>query len=123
MQELRSTFPGPDELPEATINFVVTGAPAEVAADGTAEAALDTSTGIPRLTLGHHAAPDVIVTADYEVARALLAGGDPATVMSAFLGGQVLIQGEMIKLLALFGTLAADQHAAEVAALITSITA
>lgn len=122
LNDLRASVPAPEQLPAVAINFVVNDAPSEVAADGTVAAALDTGSGTPQLTLEHHADPDVIVTADYEVARALLADADPAVAMAAFLGGRVLIQGEMIKLMTLFGALAADPQAADVTARIKAIT-
>lgn len=123
LNELRTSFPAPEQLPDVVVNLVVNQAPAAVAAGGTVNASLTTRSGVPVLMLEHHDAPDVIVTADYDVVRGLLVDGDPAMAMSAFLGQQLLIQGEMIKLMVLFGALAADPNAAEAAARIQALTA
>lgn len=121
--DIRHSVPAPEQLPAVIINLVVNEVPTDVDDSGSVAANLDTGDGVPQLTLGHHDDPDVVVTTDYITARALLADVDPAAVMSAFLAGKVVIQGEMLKLMTLQGALAADPNAGTVAARIRSLTA
>ena len=102
--------------------------------DGLAQARLDTSAGGIDLELGHLDAPDVTLTLDYATDTVVhngttyaLVGGDPQSVLAAFLGGRIKVDGDITKLLELqtSGALSggADPLAAEVYERIRAITA
>jgi len=86
------------ELIEIRMNLVVSEVPF---GDGNAEASIDTTSGstIPRLGLLDDS--DATVTLDYRTAHALLVGRDPQAAMMAFMTGQIRVDGDLAKLLAL----------------------
>lgn len=88
----------PADLPAIRLNLVVTEVPFGA---GTAEASIDTSEGstIPRL--GTVADADATVTLDYRTAHALLIQRDPEAAMMAFMMGQIRVDGDLAKVLAL----------------------
>ncbi len=49
--------------------------------------------------IGHADDADVHLTTDYETAREIFVGGEPAQAMEAFLAGKVKVQGDMAKLM------------------------
>lgn len=122
VRQLRHELPAPDNLPQVVVNFTVDDAPDDLGG-GSVTLHLDSTSGVPELVLDHHDAPDVSVTTDYATARTMLVEGDPGAAMAAFMSGKVLVQGELIKLLTLNGSLATDPRAAEVAERIRSLTA
>lgn len=94
------TVPGPDAAP---INIVVTrtdGDNVEVhLAGGT-------------LARGLADAPSATVTTTYEVAKAVFLKGNQQAAMQAFIAGQVRVEGDMTKLVAMgTATPTADQQA------------
>ena len=93
------------------INLVVNDAPFD---DGPINSYVDTTSGTLVLELGQLDEPDVTVTTDYETARSLFLATDPAAGMQAFMSGKLLVQGDMLKLVAL-PTLAATDPAAQAA--------
>jgi hypothetical protein len=93
------------------INLVVNDAPF---GDGPINSYVDTTSGSLVMELGQLAEPDVTVTTDYETARSLFLATDPAAGMQAFMSGKLLVQGDMLKLVAL-PTLAASDPAAQAA--------
>lgn len=105
--------------PAVKLNVVVTGAPFD---DGTVEGFIDTSTGDLVLERGHLDEPDVSVTTDYETARSIFVTQDPAAGMQAFMAGKVVVQGDMMKLMALPMMVASDVAAKQVADEIQSMT-
>lgn len=111
------------ELPIAVrINQVITDAPF---ADGDILSYIDTSEGQLELELGALDEPDATITTSYDLARALIMGGEPQELMQAFLDGRIKIQGDMTRILALQTSLAAtsgDAAANEVATEIQTIT-
>lgn len=100
------------------INLEVTDTPL---GDEPVLAFIDTSGGEFVFDLGQLADADTGVLTDYEVAKALVLGAEPAALMQAFMAGRVRINGDMTRLLALQANLPqgdlADQIAAEIAAI------
>jgi len=105
--------------PVVRMNLTVTAVPF---GDGTVESRLDTSSGSAEMELGHLENPDVSVTTDYETAKTIFVLQDAAAGMQAFMSGKVVVQGDMMKLMALNAAVAADPRAAEVADAIKAIT-
>jgi SCP-2 sterol transfer family len=101
------------------INQVVTGAPF---GEGTVEFHLDTSSGDLVMELGHLEDPDVTVTTDYETAKAIIVDQDAAAGMQAFLTGKVIVQGDMMKLMAMQTAMPTDEASQQIAAEIKAIT-
>lgn len=94
--------------------------------EGTINAHLDTSAGLLDIDLGHLDAPDVTITVDYDVARALLVERDPAAAMQAFMSGRIKVDGDITKLMSLQapGAVApvSDPAAAEMAQRLLDLT-
>ncbi len=101
------------------INQVVTGAPF---GEGTVESHIDTSSGDVVMDLGHLDDPDATVTTDYETAKAIFVEQDPAAGMQAFMAGKVIVQGDMMKLMALQTAVPRDEASQQLAAEIKAIT-
>ncbi len=100
------------------MNQVITDVPFGT---GTIDAHLDTSSGTMEMELGHLERPDVTLTLDYATARAIFVGQDREAAMQAFMAGKIKVQGDMAKLLAMFGD-QVDPLAAEVAERVKAIT-
>ena len=120
-RKIREEFAG-RELQIAPItmrmNLVVTAVPFE---DGSIAAHLDTTTGEVILDTGHLEAPDLTVTIEYSVAKAILVDQNPQAGMQAFMAGRIKVEGDMSKLLALQAGPIDPLHA-EIAARIRTIT-
>jgi hypothetical protein len=99
VEKIRDEFT--DRAPEAPItlraNVVVTDAPF---ADPTILGHIDTSLGLA-ISQGHLDRPDFTASLDYETAKALFVGQDPAAVLQAFFGGKIRLTGDASKLLGL----------------------
>jgi hypothetical protein len=80
----------------ARVNLVVTEVPFSSSA---VQAHLDTSSGELHIETGHLEHPDVTVSMAYATARSLFVAGDVQSVMAAFLGGRVRVDGDLSKLL------------------------
>ncbi|MDX1511574.1 MAG: SCP2 sterol-binding domain-containing protein [Nitriliruptorales bacterium] len=94
-----------DELPEsppAKVNLVVPDAPF---ADGDAHFHLDTSDGLVFST-GTLDDADVTMTMPYATAKAVLVEGNQQAGMQAFMGGQMKVDGDMMKVMTLQGAMA-----------------
>ncbi len=104
--------------PPFRMNHVVTGVPF---GDGTINAHADTSSGELVMDLGHIEGAEVTVTLPYDTARAILVNGDQQAAMQAFMSGQIKVEGDMTKLMAL-QTAQVDPVALEAAARIQAIT-
>jgi hypothetical protein len=100
------------------MNLVVTEAPF---GDGPIRASLDTSSGEFELAHGHLDEPDITVTVDYVTAKTILVYGDPQAGIQAFMAGQVQIEGDMAKLLAL-QSFTPDDAGRELAARVREMT-
>lgn len=105
--------------PPFRMNHVVTDVPF---GDGTIEAHTDTTSGGLSMDLGHVDAPDVTVKLPYSTAKAILVNGDAQAAMQAFMSGQIKVEGDMSKLMAL-QTAQVDPIALEAAQRIREITA
>jgi hypothetical protein len=100
------------------LNLVVTGAPF---GDGDLHRSVDTSSGAPVVERGHLAEPDVTITTDYDTAKSLFLATDPAAGMQAMMAGKLVVQGDMMKLVAL-PAMATDPAAQAASEEIRSIT-
>ncbi|MFZ9017973.1 MAG: SCP2 sterol-binding domain-containing protein, partial [Ilumatobacteraceae bacterium] len=58
------------------------------------------------LELGELDDPDAVLVVDYETAKAMIVGRDPAVVMQSFMEGRIKVQGDMMKILAMQATAA-----------------
>lgn len=118
---IRDKYAG--QTPEITqvlkINQVVTDVPF---GDGRVETYLDTSSGTMQMQFGQLEDADVTVTTDYETARVLFVDQDPAAGMQAFLAGKVMVQGDMMKLMAMQTAIPANEASAKISAEIKEIT-
>lgn len=102
------------------INQIVTGAPF---GEGTVESYLDTSSGDVVMELGRLEDADVTITTDYATAKALFVDQDPAAGMQAFMSGKIVVQGDMMKLMALQTAMPNDEASQQIAEEIKAITA
>ena len=102
------------------INLVVNGGPF---GDGPINSYVDTTSGTLVMELGQLDDPDVTVTTDYETAKSLFLATDPAAGMQAFMSGKLVVQGDMMKLVALPALAASDPAAQAASAEIREITA
>ena len=78
--------------------------------------------GMLVIELGQLDDPDVTVTTDYETAKSLFLATDPAAGMQAFMAGKLVIQGDMMKLIALPMIAATDAAAQAASEEIRAIT-
>lgn len=83
-------------LAPARVNLIVTDAPFSPAP---VQAHVETSAGGLQIDSGHLEKPDVTVSMNYATARSLFVAGDVQTVMQAFLGGRIRVDGDLSKLL------------------------
>jgi SCP-2 sterol transfer family protein len=104
--------------PPIRINHIVTGVPF---GDGTIEAHTDTTKGDLEMDLGHLEGADLTVTLAYDVAKKILVDADMQAAMQAFMSGQIKVEGDMSKLMAL-QTAQVDPIALEAGARIREIT-
>lgn len=105
---------------DVRVNLTVTEVPF---GDGDIVAHLDTSTGVVDLDLGAVDDPHATITLSHATARALLVERDPAVVMQAFMTGQVLVEGDIMRVMALQAGLPDDEVSLAVAEEIVAITA
>jgi hypothetical protein len=91
-----------DRIPPSPIalkmNVVVTDSPHHEAA---IHGHIDTSSGEILIEKGHVDGPELTLTVDYETAHAAFVTRDVSTVMQAFLGGRILVEGDASKLMLL----------------------
>ena len=105
---------------EVRVNLTVTEVPF---GDGEIAAHLDTSDGTVDLDLGVVDDPHATITLTHATARALLVERDPAVVMQAFMTGQVQVEGDIMRVMALQAGLPDDEVSLAVAEEIVAITA
>lgn len=119
---IREEYAGKGGAPPHTMrmNLVVTDVPTEVS-DGPIDAHMDTTDGDMNMDVGHLENPDLTVTLGYDVAKAILVEGNPQAGMQAFMAGQIKVQGDMTKLMAMQGA-TPDPVAQEIAEKINAIT-
>jgi hypothetical protein len=92
--------PGAPPPVEMVLNLSITETPFG------AERHLHVSTrgGNGRWGIGHAPDSDTTITTDYETARAVFVEGDVQAGINAFTTGKVRVQGDLSKLLGVFGT-------------------
>jgi hypothetical protein len=84
---------------------------------------LDTSSGVGVVRRGHLDGADVTLTTDYETAKALFVTGQAQSLMTAFLDGRIVVQGDLSKLVTtLSGAGAADDVRTEIAERVRGLT-
>jgi hypothetical protein len=101
------------------INLIVNDSPF---GDEPINSYVDTTSGSLVMELGQLDDPDVTVTTDYETARALFLATDPAAGMQAFMAGKLVVEGDMMKLVALPMMAATDPPAKAASEEIRAIT-
>jgi hypothetical protein len=101
------------------INQVVTGAPF---GDGTVETYIDTSSGDLVMELGKLEDADATITMDYDTAKKILVDQDQAAGMQAMMAGKLLIQGDMMKIMALQTAVPRNEASDQIAQEIKDIT-
>lgn len=122
-REIRARHASTDvEVPGDPIrmNQVITEVPF---GGGTVHAYLDTSSGTLVLELGELEAPDLTVTTDWETAKTVFIDQDVAAATQAFIQGRIKVQGDMMKLMQMQLSLAANPSTAAVAEELRTITA
>ncbi len=83
---------------EVRLNVVVTDSPHH---DTPILGHIDTSSGDIIIDSGHLDSVDLTVTVDYQTAKAAFVSRDPQVVMASFLGGKILVEGDVMKLMVL----------------------
>lgn len=121
VRAIRERYAGqtPPVTTSLKINQIVTDVPF---GDGRVETYVDTSSGEMVMEFGQLEDADVTVTTDYRTAQVLFVDQDPAAGMQAFLAGKVVVQGDMMKLMAMQAAVPEDERAEALAAEIQSIT-
>ncbi len=104
--------------PPMKMNLVITEVPF---GEDQRQAHIDTTDGEMEMELGHLEGEDLTVTVDYETAKAIFVDGNPQAGMQAFMAGQIKVQGDMTKMMAL-QTQQPDPVQLEAAARISEIT-
>jgi putative sterol carrier protein len=119
---IREEFKGQGGAPphKMKMNLVITGAPEEVSAEPI-EAHMDTTDGDMHMDVGHLEGPDLTVTLEYDIAKAILVEGNPQAGMQAFMAGKIKVQGDMTKLMAMQSA-SPDPVAQQIAERINAIT-
>lgn len=102
------------------INVVTTKVPF---GDDTIHAHIDTTTGSLELDFGHLESADLVITTDYETARALFVEQDPAASMQAFMAGRIKVEGDITQLMMMQVALPQTEATSKVAEEIKAITA
>lgn len=105
--------------PPMKMNLVITEVPF---GDAERQAHIDTTGGEMEMDLGHLDGEDLTVTVDYATAKAIFVDGNPQAGMQAFMAGQIKVQGDMTKMMAM-QTQQPDPVQLEAAARISEITA
>jgi hypothetical protein len=122
VRAIRERYAG--ETPPVTtslkINQIVTDVPF---GDGRVETYVDTSSGHVVMEFGQLEDADVTVTTDYQTAQVLFVDQDPAAGMQAFLAGKVVVQGDMMKLMAMQTAIPRNEVTEKIAAEIKAATA
>jgi hypothetical protein len=119
-RKIREEFRGKGGAAPAPMkmNQVITEVPF---GDGTLDTHIDTTGGEMEMDEGHIEGAEVKLTVPYSVAKALFVDNNPQVAMQAFMSGQIKVEGDMTKLMAMQGG-APDATATEMAARIAEIT-
>jgi hypothetical protein len=109
----------PDAVADLRINLVVEDVPF---GQGVVNAHLDTTRGGIDIEVGHLDEPQATVTLDYATARSFLVDQDQSTIMQAFLGGRLSVDGDVTRLLVLAGQPPPPDGGDELAVRVRAIT-
>jgi putative sterol carrier protein len=90
--------------------------------EGVVKTYTDTSSGVLDIDLGHLESADVTVTTDYATARNIFVEQDPNFTMQAFISGKIKVEGDMLKMMALQGSMPQNEIAKTIAEEIKTIT-
>lgn len=122
VREVRDRHAGQVTSPGVSVrmNLVVTDVPF---GDGVLSTYVDTTAGTLILEVGSLDDAEVTVTTDYDTARRLFVDFDQSAAMQSFMAGKIKVQGDMMKLIALQGSVPDDSTAREIAAEIQQLTA
>ena len=125
VKDIREKYAGEASKVTTSIrmNQVITDAPGEVAAEGTINTFLDTSSGDIVMEIGELETPDLTITTDYDTARKIFVDQDQAAGMQAFMAGRIKVQGDMMKMMAMQTSMPSDDVARKIADEIKDITA
>ena len=119
-RKIREEFRGKGGAAPAPMkmNQVITDVPF---GEGTLNTHIDTTSGEMEMEEGHIEGAEVKLTVPYSVAKAIFVDNNPQAGMQAFMSGQIKVEGDMTKLMAMQGG-APDATATEMAARIAEIT-
>ena len=101
------------------INQVTTDVPF---GDGTVHSYIDTSSGTLMMELGDLDDPDATITIDYDTAKAMFVDQDQAVAMQAFMSGKIVVQGDMMKMMALQTAMPTTEVSEKIAEEVRAIT-
>jgi putative sterol carrier protein len=110
----------PDHPVSVRINFAVSHVP--FGDDDTVFAYIDTSSGEFEFELGQLDGADALVMTDYEVAKALIVGAEPAALMQVFLEGRLKVQGDMTRLMVLQANMPSGEIAQQIGEELRAVT-
>ena len=119
-KKIREEFSGKGGAAPAPMkmNLVLTDVPF---GEGSLDAHIDTTGGEMDMDEGHIDGAEVKLTVPYSIAKAIFVDNNPQAGMQAFMSGQIKVEGDMTKLMAMQGG-APDPTASEMAAKISEIT-
>ena len=109
----------PDVAASIRINQVTTDVPF---GDGTIHSYIDTSSGTLMMELGDLDDPDATITIDYDTAKAMFVDQDQAVAMQAFMSGKIVVQGDMMKMMALQTAMPTTEVSEKIAEEVKAIT-
>jgi putative sterol carrier protein len=102
------------------INLSVTEVPF---GEGLMQANVDAGGGSLAIGEGHLEAADATVTLDYATAKAIFVDGNPQAGMQAFMAGKIRVEGDLGRLVTIFGGMGPSPMAGDVGAKLRDITA
>ncbi len=105
--------PVPAMIQDLVINFRITNGP-----DGDVEARMDAG----RFVRGFADAAPTTVSVPHEVAFKMIVENDPSAAMQAFMGGQIVVEGDMGKIMAMQSAGPPSPESRQVAERIRSMT-
>lgn len=96
IRESMPDLPTPPGVAGILVNLVVAGGP-----DGDKDFHLDGAAGGFEINTGHKDGAAAKVTIPFDTAKAMFVDGNPQAAMQAFMAGQIKIEGDMTRLMAL----------------------